>query len=538
MLTPRLEELYTKSDFVGVGENRASVRADPKLGTHRSKFMYRFHGAENPRQTGCHDHSLPNLLRALDERVYHTQQECGLAPTRLPTCDVGHRMSRFRSLLYQTLPCLPPLTPEQFLDRYSGGKRKVYERAMESLQALAVWAGDAWMKSFTKFEKDLKDACARLINPRSPRYNCELGMLIAHCEKPLFKAIARVFGGPTVLKGMDAMEMASALVDMTEVAGNGEPFEEWVALPSDFSRFDQHVSQGMLKFEHSVWMRMVPRHKRKFLAWLLKLQLVNKGRTRVDGYVVDFTIDGCRMSGDMNTSSGNCLIVCAMYFTLMEHLGIKKFRLANNGDDCILFLERRDVQSYLSNVHEWFAQMGFTLKVEDEVTTIEHLEFCQTRPVKSSRGWVMVRDPRSAMAKDLTSTCDIRNPTVGNRWLHAVRSGGLALTAGCPVLPQFYQMYQSTGVDKGRGATQELKALTESGLWRLRGKMQFEDLEVGPEQRFSFWLAFGITPDEQECLEEFYRSRTISWSAPTDDFLVDAPGLVGAILRSDSIPYE
>lgn len=127
---------------------------------------------------------------------------------------------------------------------------------------------------------------------------------------------------------------------------------------------------------------------------------------------------------------------------------------------------------------------------------------------------------------------------MGNRWLHAVRSGGLALTAGCPVLPQFYRMYQPTGVETGRAATQELKSLTESGLWRLRGNMQYEDLEVGPQQRFSFWLAFGITPDEQVNLEQFYGSRKIKWSTPLDEVRVDPPGLLGAILRSDSIPYE
>nr|UUW21074.1 MAG: reverse transcriptase-like protein [Guiyang tombus-like virus 2] len=448
-------------------------------------------------------------------------------------------MSCFQRKLSSVLCVLPPLTQDQFLARYSGGKRKVYERAMEMVNVRPIKASDAWMRSFTKFEKDLKESCCRLINPRSPVYNCGLGMLIAHCEKPLFRCIDSVFGGPTVLKGMDAVQMAEAIVEMTRVAGNGVPFDDWVALPSDFSRFDQHVSKAMLRFEHSIWLKMVPRESRRELARLLNMQLVNRGESRVDGKRVNFVIQGCRMSGDMNTSSGNCLLVCAMYYSLMEHLGITKYRLANNGDDCILFLERRDKDKYLRHVDQWFDDLGFTLEIEPMVDVIEHLEFCQTRPVFTARGWTMVRDPRSSMAKDLTSTCDISNRKVCERWFHAVRCGGLALTAGCPVLPHFYRMFPANSRDKGhRDVTQELKALTQSGFWWLRGSLEYAEYEVLPEHRLSFWLAFGILPDEQVALEEMYTRCTLKWEPPLKEARTDECGIIGAVCRSSSIPIE
>jgi hypothetical protein len=53
----------------------------------------------------------------------------------------------------------------------------------------------------------------------------------------------------------------------------------------------------------------------------------------------------------------------------------------------------------------------------------------------------MVRQPKNAMAKDLTCLCDLSHENTRVLWLDAVRQGGLALTADVPVWREFYKMF-------------------------------------------------------------------------------------------------
>lgn len=50
------------------------------------------------------------------------------------------------------------------------------------------------------------DKAPRNISPRTAEYNVELGCLIGHLEKPLFRAMGHTCGFRTVFKGMNADE--------------------------------------------------------------------------------------------------------------------------------------------------------------------------------------------------------------------------------------------------------------------------------------------------------------------------------------------
>jgi hypothetical protein len=52
----------------------------------------------------------------------------------------------------------------------------------------------------------------------------------------------------------------------------------------------------------------------KELAELLKWQLQNKGFARTIDGLIKYSVEGCRMSGDMNTALGNCTIMCALVY--------------------------------------------------------------------------------------------------------------------------------------------------------------------------------------------------------------------------------
>jgi len=284
-------------------------------------------------------------------------------------------------------------------------------------------------------------------------------------------------------------------------------FRDPVAVGLDASRFDQHVSREALNWEGAQYLKCFPnrRHRRR-LARLLSMQLVNqcKGYT-VDGRV-SYHTNGGRMSGDMNTSLGNCLLMCAMIHAYSTWVGVP-VKLANNGDDCVVFMERRHHTRFIRFLDAWFLRMGFSMAVEPPAYTFEELEFCQTHPVwvgPEHDSYLMVRHPKWAIAKDTMCVHNYVQPHMFSAWRHAVGEGGLSMTGGVPVFQNFYRtMLRGTVgrklVDSGQSW----------GVRMLQKNMIRSFGDVHPRTRASFYWAFGVTPCEQQVLERFYDSVEI-----------------------------
>lgn len=140
---------------------------------------------------------------------------------------------------------------------------------------------------------------------------------------------------------------------------------------------------------------------------------------------------------------------------------------------------------------------------------LEQVVFCQAQPVLTSTGWRMVRDPRTAMSKDTVSLLGWATPAELAAWAHAIGSCGLSLTTGVPVWEAWYNQLASLGQSAPQGVE---AAIWDSGLgYMARGVPAGE---VTQESRYSFYLAFGITPDLQEDLEAWY-SEPLSVGDPT-----------------------
>lgn len=451
---------------------------------------------------GIHNGDLKNLARGIVERVFYVQSSEGLARAPQPVSGVFGRLSEVRKRLLGAVRSTPTVDREDYPGLYSGRKRGIYERAFGSLMVRAITKRDAWVNTFVKAEKvnfDKKgDPAPRVIQPRSPRFNLEVGRYLKCFEKELCKGFARVWGYPVVLKGLNAHEVGGWL------ARHWAAFEEPVAVGLDASRFDQHVSYDALKWEHSVYNGVFGS---KELARLLSWQLHNHGVARVEGHRVDYDIRGCRMSGDINTGMGNCLLMSSMVIAYCEHVGIE-FRLANNGDDCVLFVEKADLHK-LGGIDAWMLEFGFTLTREDPVFVLEHVEFCQARPVYCSTGWRMVRDPRTAMSKDCVSLLGWDTPAAFSAWAGAIGACGLSLTTGVPVWEAWYGHL----VRMGRVAPVGVEGVVwDSGLGYMARGVPAGKVESAT--RVSFWRAFGILPDLQEDLESWY-SQGLSLDPPT-----------------------
>jgi hypothetical protein len=447
---------------------------------------------------GVHANNVTNLTRGIAERVLYVSRNGRLSRPPQPIEGVFRRLDNLRERLIRRMPPTPVVPVEDYPSLYVGRKRVIYQRAVDSLMLRGVSKVDSFVSTFLKAEKinftAKVDPAPRVIQPRSPRYNVMVGRYLKLFEKRVFAGFQRVFRYPVVLKGMNAQEVGGWMHQ------HWKAFDRPVGVGLDASRFDQHVSRAALEFEHSIYNAVFQSPE---LAKLLRWQLRNRGIARVPGWRLDYTTDGCRMSGDINTSLGNCIIMSCIVIAYCEAKGIK-FRLANNGDDCVLFVEQSDLAA-LAGIDHWFLDFGFTLTREDPVFELEKVVFCQAQPVYTSTGWRMVRDPRTAMSKDCVSLVGWSTEQEIRVWAKAIATCGLSLTRGVPVWEEWYNQLDRLGDEQVSMGVQE--RVNDCGMYYMaRG---VTGGQVCDESRVSFWRAFGIMPDAQEALENYYREPAV-----------------------------
>jgi len=440
-----------------------------------------------------HDNSIVNARRALVERVLNVEGPDGLMPPPRPAAGAMAKLSSFRNLLGRYTGVIPRMPRQQFVDRYTGRRRTIYEKAMNEVEKYGLRPKDAMLSSFVKCEKvplKTSDPVPRLIQPRGPNYNLEVGRHISHMEKPLYRAIGTIYGHPTVMKGHNAHGTAILLRE------KWDSYKDPVAVGLDAKRFDQHQSAEMLRWEHSVYLNASGPGDRKELKKLLEHQVRNRGVIRCPDGVIHYEVDGCRMSGDMNTAMGNCLVMCAVLHAFKEKTGLN-FSLANNGDDCVIFLERRHLRD-LNSLPNHFLEFGLQVEIEEPVDVFEKVVFCQTQPVYDGERWIMVRQPSVSMAKDAYCTLPMESPKVANGWMTAVGKCGMSMTGGIPVVQEYYAAYLRAGKGVEIGHTLH----HESGFFHLGKGMDRHYRIPCSEARLSYWLAFGTTPTQQVLLEQ------------------------------------
>lgn len=480
-------------------------------GVLKSRKIFVFSGLGNGVRFGVHNNSLANLYRGLMERVYNVEKDGVLVKPPAPLPDVFQRLGRFRRELLSTVPIVHRMATEQFVEHYDGRRRTVYEKAAASLETQEISRKDSFLETFVKAEKinftSKPDPAPRVIQPRTPRYNVCVGRYIMAIEKLLYRGIANVWGGPTVMKGYNAVETA------THVRQMWDEFHFPVAVGLDASRFDQHVSVDALKWEHSVYLRCFPEYERAELSKLLAWQRTNKGFGRASDGSIKYQVDGCRMSGDMNTALGNCLLMSAMVHELVHTRGIRA-RLANNGDDCVVIMERADLAKFMAGLDGFFLDFGFTMKVETPVYIFESIEFCQCHPVWNGVSWIMVRDPRVTVAKDAVSVLPLDQGLGSLAHLTNVGECGLALATGVPVIQEYYNAM----IRGGQGVRDKSHKMDQqTGFVRMSAGLDARQRVITDETRFSFWLAFGILPDEQEATEQMLLGWTFEFGRPREN---------------------
>jgi hypothetical protein len=450
-----------------------------------------------------YNNSLSVVLRALTERLYYVKGQDGLSfvPCPRPTACFS-TLHYFTKSVKRSLPSLPPVwTYHEFVQSYTGSKRKVYERALENLVLRGPKRVFGYWKTFIKAEfydgTKKKDPCPRLIQPRSPEYNIMIGRYLKPAEKLVYKAIDRVYKHHVVLKCDNAWKRASTIMQYWS------EFTDPVFVGLDASRFDQHVSPEALSFEHSLYTLLYPGNDdlKRYLSW----QIDNIGYANVSDGCVKYTSQGVRGSGDMNTALGNVYLMCAITHHFLQSLNIK-YRFINDGDDCGIFLEREQLHM-LEALPEHHLAYGFEMEVESPAFEPEAIEFCQSRPVHLGDGnWMMIRNVHKAMVHDWIN---IKSGTTAGLCDRLVATGrcGMALYADVPVLSEMYSAMMR--LDHDPLVVERLLTESFSGVGRTWRMFASEHRAFPVDEttaRVSFFKAFGITPDHQLELEAEFRA--------------------------------
>ena len=71
---------------------------------------------------------------------------------------------------------------------------------------------------------------------------------------------------------------------------------------------------------------------------------------------------------------------------------------------------------------------------------------------------------------------------------------------GVPVLKEFFKQFPDFNLECRKGSDMHQK-LVDDWKYKFNRTNAFQDATPSDETRFSFWLAFGILPDEQLALE-------------------------------------
>lgn len=391
------------------------------------------------------------------------------------------------------------VAPEEWTAKYSGYKRARYERAIREWEVCGVNRKHSYVNAFVKAEKitdPRKDP--RMIQARNPVYNVALGNYLKAFEHDLYnvqgvRQLKNLFPqGRLIAKGLNMVQRGALLSKRW-----GE-LTQPVALELDCSRFDAHCSEQLLRIEHLVYKRCFP--KSRELQRLLEWQIHNKCFTEGG---VRYTCEGRRMSGDMNTALGNCVLMLILLADAFKQCGVppKAFRIVDDGDDCVVLVEKEYQSVVTARFPLLFRSYGHELKIESVTEDFSKVTLCGSRVVRVGGVRKCILNPRRTIGKSriILPGANVQNYNL-NRYVSTVGQCLLALHSGVPVL-------QSHALALRRADRRVLKSAPGSFVYRFARDQDWADHQPEPvtdEARLDFQDCFGVSIPDQLALERWF----------------------------------
>lgn len=481
---------------------------ESEVGRRLDRTMYILSGLRQ-RNVTVHNTTLAEAIKTVKERFLFVSTDQGWVRPHEP--DEGlifDTFKEFRRKLVAKIGHVEGWDTTEFVSSYTGKKRTMYARWAERfIQGEFSEERHSIVKGFIKIEKkDMpvkhygmqttyqKDSAARGISPRHPLFNIAIGRYIKKMEKKIYKSLQSIFREttPVVSKGYNNVEQAQHLLQ------KHNKYTDPVWLLFDAERFDEHVSKPMLKWLTSIYNECI--NDIEFAKWVKRFTN-NRIVFQCDNGRIKFKLKRNRMSGEMDTGLGNTIVSLAiLYSFLKKHNLLTKVSPYDNGDDLIVGMDRSTLH-YFDGYKQHAYELGFRMKVDGPYNTFEEIVFCQTQPVWDGKQYRMVRQFPLAIDKDCCTVLPITTPKAMDHWFYDIYQCGQVLTDGIPVYSAFYSMFKRWNFVK-KGFNLDI-SVNFGEMERQRG-LVYTGAEITPEARYSFWLAFGVTPDEQRALEHTY----------------------------------
>lgn len=377
---------------------------------------------------------------------------------------------------------------------YSASKRKRAENALLNLRMGRTGDFDL-VRSFVKAEYVDEGKLPHLISPDSPEYCLLLASYLKRSEKPLFRTINKLgeqFGVNRLLvSGMNVVARATCLRE------SWERFERPCYLSFDGIKRDKNTCPESLRVEFEVYCSMFCSREARKLRRLLDRQIERRHVCRLrNGDRISYKTVGRRTSGSQNTGSGTKLLMCLVLLQALIANPKLRFAPHDEGDDVVVFCDVRDREAVRTAVIAAFDAARVPIEVEGEGQCFEQLVFCKQQPVFDGQYWRMMPSFQRALER-MTLCKQYRSGKDGIRWKDAVAWGMHRRTTGLPVFPIVAQAMGDTGT------IPEEKWWSYDWRTKLSGLPHFPD-RITDTARASFFMATGITPEEQRSLEAKY----------------------------------
>lgn len=450
------------------------------------------------------DNCVVNVAEAVEKRVlrYWDKTKQALQDVLKPIPGAFSEIEPLRSRMVWLLfndGLDPPrkLSGREFVDGCRPHLRRRYEAAWQKYLSRGITAADARVRVFAKWEKLEEGAVPRVVSPRSPVYNLCLGRYLRPLEHRVYAACSALAGevvdasAPVIAKGLTQEGKGTALLD------KWGRFKRPVAFCLDASKFDQHVSIEALRLEHKSYNECY--HHDRSLRWLLTQQ----ERSKCSGFFKDGTlkyeIDGTRMSGDVNTSLGNCQLSCLMVLGFLQSRGIGHAEVLVDGDDVVVMVEEERACEF-ANLKAYYQNLGFRMKLSEPIVVFEQIEFCSANPMLLDATHAVLVRPLKKLINDLT-TMSAPNADRARDWIAATGVAGSVAFGDVPIWGALYSSMRAVGSAKRAMSTTQWKRGWE---YDRCGQEGARERRVGneAETRASFFRLSGIAPSDQLILEQ------------------------------------
>jgi len=500
------------------------------MGNHKDRYMHSLQDLASSERFQILNNSLDNMINGVVFRIFRAKINGKYV--EVPRPKPGHvkkQLQKFKADLLRFRVFATPIPLEEIPGRYVGAKRLNKERAVTNVRNTGYLDKYRYCSIFVKGElynitrKAIGDIVSRIIQPGSQEHIVSCAQYILPVEHNIYRAIDKVVNqynpihpSPSIMSGFNVVEQANHV--LTSMNGFKRPC--WRG--ADASRYDQCISEDMMRWEQSVMCEFVNNPlERKAMKKLLRGQIITKCFGKAYDGSIKYSARGTRKSGQQDTALGNKLDMIAMWVSFLVDNGVTKFALKCAGDDILICLEESEWDRIKEDTIElYFKDLGFRLKMEPRAYEPEHIEFCQMKIVWDGIGYRMVRDPKVAIAKDCYSVKKFESIVEYCGWVDSVGKCGLALCSGIPMMQSFY-LALIRGAHNlkqkeilGKGITKKYKRDEKFDYWNsvwARG-LKSRAREITAESRISFFKAFNILPDVQIEMEQAYDDYELEYN--------------------------